>query len=182
MEFLVGVSARCMLVTASHFTWIMSRNCHVNSVERIIKQPAKTSISLHFTLLGTFCVEERLGLSDRNSILMTQINIYIKNPVVMGFQIYICLILHVFWSILVKCYVHLPTSSRKTQTLPPEKTMFHKYRLFCQRFFTFTFDLCGLLSVIRKQQLKQCNYSVNQSALLTGLRTDFMSLAWNFCR
>ena len=37
MEFLVGVSARCMLVTASHFTWIMSPNCHVNSVERIIK-------------------------------------------------------------------------------------------------------------------------------------------------
>ena len=39
-----------------------------------------------------------------------------------------------------------------------------------------------LLSVIRKQQLKQCNYSVNQSALLTGFRTDFTSSVWNFCQ
>ena len=31
--------------------------------------------------------EERLQISDRNSILMTQINVYIMNPVVMGFQI-----------------------------------------------------------------------------------------------
>ena len=31
-------------------------------------------------------VEERLRLSSRNSILMTQINVYIINPVVMGFQ------------------------------------------------------------------------------------------------
>ena len=38
----------------------------------------------------------------------------------------------------------------------------------CQRFFTFIFDLCGLLSVktvIRKQQLKQCKFPVDQSAL-----------------
>ena len=35
----------------------------------------------------TFREEERLRLSDRNSILMTQINIYIMNPVDMGFQI-----------------------------------------------------------------------------------------------
>ena len=39
-----------------------------------------------------------------------------------------------------------------------------------------------LLSVIRKQYLKQCNYSVDQSALLTGFRTDFTSSVWNFCR
>ena len=83
----------------------------------------------------------------------------------MGFQMQICPILRVFWSILVKCCVHLPTSSSKTQMLPLEKTIFQKYWLFCQRFFVFTFDLCGLLSVIRKQQLKQCNYSVNQSAI-----------------
>ena len=43
-------------------------------------------------------------------------------------------------------------------------------------------NLCGLLSVIRKQRLKQCNYSVDQSALLTGFRTYFTSSAWNFCR
>ena len=40
----------------------------------------------------------------------------------------------------------------------------------------------GLLSVIRKQRLKQCNYSVDQSALLTGFRTGFTSSVWNFCR
>ena len=50
-------------------------------------------------------------VSGRNSILMTQTNVYIINPVVLGFQIQICPILCVFWSILVKCYVHLPTSS-----------------------------------------------------------------------
>ena len=44
-----------------------------------------------------------------------------------------------------------------------------------------TFVAFCLLSVIRKQKLKQCNYSVNQSALLTGFRTDFTSSGWNFC-
>ena len=39
-----------------------------------------------------------------------------------------------------------------------------------------------LPSVIRKQQLKQSNFSVDQSALLTGFRTDFTSSVWNFCR
>ena len=51
-----------------------------------------------------------------------------------------------------------------------------------QRFFAFLFDLCGLLSVVRKQYLKQCNYSIAQPVLLTGFRTDFTSSAWNFCR
>ena len=46
----------------------------------------------------------------------------------------------------------------------------------------FTFDLRGLLSVIRKQWLKQCNYSVDQSPHLTGFRTYFTSSVWNFCR
>ena len=36
---------------------------------------------------GTFRAEERLQLGDRNSILMTQINVYKINPVVKGFQI-----------------------------------------------------------------------------------------------
>ena len=90
-------------------------------------------------------------LAGRNSVLMTQINVYIINPVVMGFQIQICPILRVFWSILVKCCVHLPTSSSKTQMLLLENSIFHKYWLFCSRFFVFTFDLCSLLSVIRKQ-------------------------------
>ena len=51
---------------------------------------AKTSVSPGSSPLGTFREEERLRLSGRNSILMTQINVYIINPVVMGFQIQIC--------------------------------------------------------------------------------------------
>ena len=39
-----------------------------------------------------------------------------------------------------------------------------------------------ILSVIRKQWLKQCNYSVDQSALLSRFRTDFTSSVWNLCR
>ena len=39
------------------------------------------------TPVGTFRAEERLRLSGRNSILMTQINVYIINSVLMGFQI-----------------------------------------------------------------------------------------------
>ena len=52
-----------------------------------IAQPAKTSVSLRSSPLWTFRPEERLRLSCRNSILMTQINVYIINLVVMRFQI-----------------------------------------------------------------------------------------------
>ena len=45
-----------------------------------------------------------------------------------------------------------------------------------------TFVASCILSVIRKQELKQCIYSVDQSTLLTGFRTDFTSSVWNFCR
>ena len=44
-----------------------------------------------------------------------------------------------------------------------------------------TFVAFCLLSVIRKQYLKQWNYSVDQLVLLTGFRTDFASSKWNFC-
>jgi len=98
----------------------------------------------------------------------------------------ICSILCYSWSILVKCCVHLRTRSSKTQMLLLEKNIFHKHWLFCYRFIPLTFDLCSLLSfvwsVIRKQQLKQCNYSVVQSALMTGFGTDMTSSVWNFCR
>ena len=70
----------------------------------------------------------------------------------MGFQMQICSILRFSWSILVKCCVHLRTSSSKTQMLLLEKNIFHKYWLFCYRFLTFTFDprsLAFFLSVIR---------------------------------
>ena len=46
----------------------------------------KTSVSPRSLPLGTFRAEERLRLRDRNSILMTQINVYLINPVVVGFQ------------------------------------------------------------------------------------------------
>ena len=46
---------------------------------------AKTSVSPRSSPLGTFCAEE-LRLSDRNSILMTQINVFLINSVVMEFQ------------------------------------------------------------------------------------------------
>ena len=39
-----------------------------------------------------------------------------------------------------------------------------------------------LLSAVRKQQLKQYNYHVDQSELLTRFWTDFTSSMWNFCR
>ena len=42
-------------------------------------------VSPRFLPLGTFRTEEHLWLSGRNSILMTQINVDIINPVVMGF-------------------------------------------------------------------------------------------------
>ena len=45
-----------------------------------------------------------------------------------------------------------------------------------------TFVAFFLFSVIRKQQLKQCNCSVDQSALPIGFRTDFTSSVWNLCR
>ena len=52
------------------------------------------------------------------------------------------------WSTLAKLCVHLQTSSSKTQMLLLEKTIFQKYWRFCERFFAFTFDLCGLLSLV----------------------------------
>ena len=45
-----------------------------------------------------------------------------------------------------------------------------------------TFVAFCLLSVICKQQLKQSNYSVDQSGLLTGFWTYFTSSVWTFCR
>ena len=118
---------------------------------KICKHPSLRKHPFLLALRHWECfAKKRLRLSGRNSVLMTQINVYIINPVVMGFQ-NTSPILRVFWSILVKCCVHLPTSSSKTQTLLLEKSIFHKYWLFCSRFFRFTFDLCSLLSVIRKQ-------------------------------
>ena len=66
-------------------------------------------------------------------------------------------------------------SSSKTQMLL-ERTKFHKYWLFLLEIHRsrlhLTFAAFCLLSVICKQKLKQWNYSVDQSALLTGFQTD----------
>ena len=84
--------------------------------------------------------------------------------------------------------VHLRTSSSKTQMLLLQKNLFHKYCLFCYRFVAFTSDLCGLfvfcLSLVNKSwnELKQCNYPVVQSALMTGFWTDFTAPVWTFYR
>ena len=71
-------------------------------------QPAKTSVSPPSSSLSTFRAEERLRLSDRNSILLTQINVYIINPVVMGFQKYKFVPFY-------ECYVLLCLSANELQ-------------------------------------------------------------------
>ena len=38
------------------------------------------------------------------------------------------------------------------------------------------------LSFVNISYNNQCNYSLDQSGLLTGFRTDFTSSVWNFCR
>ena len=90
-----------------------------------------------------------LRLSDRNSILMTQINVYLINPVVMGFQMQICPILCFSWSISEKCCVHLQMSSSKTQMLLYSTNMDCFVRDSLHLHLTFA-TFC-LLSVIRKQ-------------------------------
>ena len=74
------------------------------------------------------------------------------NPVVMGLQMQICLIICISLSIMVTFCVLLRTSSSKTQMLFLKKNIFQEYWLPCSRFITFTtlltFDLCGLLSFV----------------------------------
>ena len=96
----------------------------------------------------------------------------------------ICSILRFSWSILAKCCAHLRTSSSKTQVLLLERLYFCNIDCFVRDSsrLHLTFVVFCLLSVIRKQYLKQCNYSVDQSALLTGFRTDFTTSVWNICR
>ena len=85
-----------------------------------------------------------------------------------------------WWSVVFIC-----------QRAPAKLKCFFKRRLYSTNIDCFvrdssrlhlTFVAFCLLSVIRKQWLKQCNYSVDQSAILSGFRTDFTSSLWNFCR
>ena len=59
---------------------------HCTTGSGLKKKKKSTSVSPRSSPLGTFRAEERLRLSDRNSILMMQINVYLINPVVTGFQ------------------------------------------------------------------------------------------------
>ena len=69
-------------------------------------------------------------------------NVYIINPVVLGFQMQISSIERFSLSILVKCCVYLSMSSSKTQMLPLEKNILRKMLtvlLYC-RFVAFIFS------------------------------------------
>ena len=77
------------------------------------------------------------------------------------------------------------------QRAPVNLECFFSKRVYSTNIDCFDIDSSGLhltfvafylFSDIRKQCLKQCNYSVDQSALLIGFRTDFTSSVWNLCR
>ena len=94
----------------------------------------------------------------------------------MGFQIQICSILLLVDFAKVLCLsANEPqqnsNASSREDYIPQILTVLLE---FCH----LTFVTFCLLSLLRKQQLKQCNYSVDQSALLTGFRTDFSSSVW----
>ena len=74
----------------------------------------------------------------------------------------------------VLCCVHLPMSSSETQMLLPEKTIFHKYGLFCQRFFAFTDDVKSVRNPVRS-----ADWSTEQLHCFSScLRmTEFLSLS-----
>ena len=98
---------------------------------------------------------------------------YLVLTAVMGIQMQICSILRFSWSILAKCCAHLRTNSSKTQILLLGRLYFSNIDCFVRDSspLHLTFVAFCLLSIIRKQYLKQYNYSVDQSALLTGFRT-----------
>ena len=62
------------------FDILLSSKCTCRHICSLRKHPSSLP-------LGAFHAEERLQLSGRNSILVTQINVYVINPVLMGFQI-----------------------------------------------------------------------------------------------
>ena len=75
----------------------------------------------------------------------------------MGHQIYICLILCFFWSVMVSFVFYYERAPTETQILFLKKNIFLKYVLFSGRFITFTtltFAAFCLLSVIHKQWSK----------------------------
>ena len=63
------------------------------------------------------------------------------------------------------------TSSREEYILQILTVLLEILRVYIWPLWPFVFCL-----------KKQCNYSVDQSSLLTGFWTDFTSSVWNFCR
>ena len=107
------------------------------------------------------------------------------NPVFMGFQMQFFFQIYVssgqFWLRVVFICERAPAKlkcffQRRLYSININCFVRDYWRLY------LTFVAFYLLSVSRKQQLKQCNYSVDQSALLTGFRTDFKTQVSNFCR
>ena len=88
-----------------------------------------------------------------------------------GFQMQICSILQFSWSILVKCCADVCWA-------PAKLKCFFWRRLHSKNIDCFVRDSsCLLLTFVAFCLLTviQCNYSVVQSALMTGFRTDFTS-------
>ena len=74
-----GGTTRAKKKKRRHFWHPLSSKCTCRHISSLRKHPSSLP-------LGAFHAEERLRPSDRNSILVTQINVYVINPVVMGFQ------------------------------------------------------------------------------------------------
>ena len=95
----------------------------------------------------------------------------------MGLQMQITSILRFSWSILVKVLclsaneLQQNSNSSREDYIPQILAVFIRDSSRLHLIFA---AFC-LLSVIRKQKLKQWNYSVHHLALLTGFRTDFTS-------
>ena len=122
--------------TVHHYTQEQNSSPHFPCIRSLRKQ----TFRLVHCRWGTFREEERLRLSDRNPILMTYINVYIINPVVMVFQMQICSILVDFGKVLCSS-ANVPQqnsiASCREEYIP-------QYLLFCYRFTAFTFDLRSL--------------------------------------
>ena len=95
----------------------------------------------------------------------------------MGLQMQIISILRFSWSILVKALCSSANELQQNSNASREDYIPQILAVFFRDSsrLHLTFAAFCLLSVIRKQKLKQWNYSVHHLALLTGFRTDFTS-------
>ena len=122
--------------TVHHYTQEQNSSPHFPCIRSLRKQ----TFRLVHRRWGTFREEEGLRLSDRNSILMTYINVYIINPVVMGFQMQISSILVDFG----KVFCSSANEPQQNSIASCREEYISQYLLFCYRFTAFTFDLRSL--------------------------------------